>query len=121
LSHGRQIVEIKGNNYCFEYDSASATLKVGGVVRMNGEEYEPFKHMLEAMLDDSPALLTVDVQELQMLNSSGITLLAKFILTLHKKKTTAMRLRGCARFGWQQRSFGNFRKLMPGLQIEWVD
>ena len=111
-------MEIVQAEYQVRYDEASATVSCEGSFRLNGDEYRPILELLIKAADAAPALLTLNVRELQFLNSSGINTLSKFILHARNKKVSQVVVHGSTRFPWQEKSLVNLQRLLPTLKLE---
>jgi len=114
-------MEISHENYHVRYDAATATVICQGSFRLRGpEEYAPILQLLTQAAKAKPAMLTLDLRQLQFLNSSGINTLSKFVLLVRKLNTSQVVMQGNRQFAWQQKSLLNFQRLLPGLQLEIV-
>ena len=112
-------MEITHDSYYVRYDSDTATVTCQGSFRLRGsEEYEPILQLLTDAADAKPATLTLDLRALRFLNSSGINTLSKFVLQVRKHNASQVVIMGSSEFPWQQKSLPNFRRLLPGLQLE---
>ena len=111
-------MDITHEDYQVHYDEANAVVRCQGSFRLHGgEEYQPILDLLIAAADDKPQTLTLDVRELQFLNSSGINTLSKFILRVRNHQVSQVLIQGSARFPWQEKSLKNFQRLLPGLRM----
>src|SRR5262249_33299303 len=112
-------MEISHENYRVKYDVAAATVVCQGSFRLRGpEEYAPILELLTQAAEAKPATLTLDLRQLQFLNSSGLNTLSKFVLLVRKLNTSQVVIQGNRQFAWQQKSLLNFQRLLPGLQLE---
>lgn len=111
-------MDIIHTDYQVHYDEASATIRCGGSFRLHGEEYKAILDLMLKAADAAPALLTLDVSDLQFLNSSGINTLSKFILHVRNLKASQVVVRGSSRFPWQEKSLVNLQRLLPALKLE---
>lgn len=112
-------MEITQDDYQVSYDEANAVVTCRGSFRLHGgEEYQPILDVLIAAADSKSEKLTLDVRELQFLNSSGINTLSKFVLRVRKNQVSQILIQGSAQFPWQAKSLKNFQRLLPGLQLE---
>ena len=68
-------MDITREDYQVQYDEAAATVRCSGSFRLHGDEYKPMLDLLGHAADTKSAMLTLDVRELQFLNSSGINTL----------------------------------------------
>ena len=113
-------MNISHDDYQVQFDEASATVSCRGSFRLHGDEYQPVLDLLIGAADMKPALLTLDVRELQFLNSSGINTLSKFVLQVRKNGTSKVAVLGSSRFPWQEKSLKNLQRLLPTLTIDIV-
>lgn len=110
---------IEGENYALEWDPATRTAALKGILRLNGlAEYAPIAKFLS---DAVPAgSMTLNLQGLNFLNSSGIAMLSKFIIEIRNRKTVDLSVVGSKDVAWQGKSLANLSKLMPVLRIDMV-
>jgi hypothetical protein len=73
---------------------------------------------LNELADQEPATITLDLRELEFLNSSGINVISKFVLKVRQKNTSQILVRGSKTIPWQGKSLKNLQRLMPSLQLE---
>lgn len=57
-------------------------------------------------------------EKLGFLNSSGISMLSKFVIGLRKQKGTLLIVLGSNDQPWQGKSLQNLVRLLPGLKLE---
>lgn len=111
--------EIKGDDYIVQFDPPSATVNFKGELSLGGpSDYEPISNLLNEVADTEPAIMTIDLRDLSFLNSSGISMLSKFVLALRKKKGTQLVILGSNDMPWQGKSLKNLERLLPGLKLE---
>jgi hypothetical protein len=110
---------IVTEDYSIKYDADTTTINWQGVMRLNGKEYDPIAELLNEVATLKPSKITLNLQELEGLNSSGLTMLGKFIFKLAKKTTIELLIQGSKKMIWQKKSIKNFQRLMPRLQLEW--
>ena len=112
-------MDITHDDYQVTYDDASAIITCQGSFRLRGgAEYKPILDVFISAADAKPDTLTLDVRNLEFLNSSGINTLSKFILQVRKHKASKVIIKGSSAYPWQQKSLSNFQKLLPTLHIE---
>lgn len=112
-------MEIKTREYSICYDPITAIVVCQGSLRLNGiEEYEPIVKLLNELADREPPTITLNLQKLEFLNSSGINILSKFVINVRQKKTIEMVVQGSKTIPWQGKSLKNLQRLMPSLKLE---
>jgi hypothetical protein len=114
-------MEIKAEDYTVSYDTATATVSCQGSLRLSGmEEYAPIVQLLNDVADLEPLTITLNLQKLEFLNSSGISMLSKFVLKVRQKKNIQMLVQGSKGIPWQGKSLKNLQRLMPSLELELI-
>ncbi|CBN54612.1 MULTISPECIES: slr1659 superfamily regulator [Kamptonema] len=112
-------MEIKSKDYCIWYDSATETITCQGSFRLSKmEEYAPIVQLLNDVADAQPKKITLDLRELEFLNSSGINILSKFVIRVRQQKNIQIAVRGSQEILWQGKSLKNLQRLMPSLELE---
>jgi hypothetical protein len=113
--------EIKSEDYNVYYDMESETVHFQGKLCLGGsQEYAPMTQLLNEVMVQSPSSLTLNFQQLEFLNSSGISMIAKFIIRLRQKPPMQVLVIGSQEIPWQGKSLKNLEKLLPGLQLKIV-
>lgn len=112
-------MEIQSENYHISYDSQTMIVNFRGSFRLNGmKDYEPIVDFLNQVAEQNPPTIILDLQKLEFLNSSGISILSKFIINIRKKQTTHIIVKGSKKIPWQDKSLKNLQRLMPTLVLE---
>lgn len=112
-------MEIKTEDYSMVYNHTTQNIIFQGSLRLNGsKEYVPISDLLNNVINQEPAQILLDLQELQFLNSSGISLLSKFVIEVRKRKNIQMVITGAKKIPWQGRSLKNLQRLMPNLTLK---
>ncbi|MGK7901085.1 MAG: hypothetical protein AB4352_06670 [Hormoscilla sp.] len=113
-------MEIKTEDYNICYESETVTVKFTGSLRLSGmEEYRPIVELLNQMAENEPPQITLDLRQLEFLNSSGISMLSKFVIKVRPKKNVTILVQGSEGIPWQGKSLKNLKRLMPKLTLEW--
>jgi hypothetical protein len=111
--------EITGEDYSVKYNPDSITFYFQGELSLGGpSEYAPIAELLNTTLAAAPPAITLNLEQLEFLNSSGISLLSKFVINARKQKTTQITVKGSKGIPWQEKSLKNLTKLLPNLQLE---
>ena len=112
-------MEIKSKDYSIWYDPITTTVSCQGSLRLNGtEEYAPIVQLLNDLANQEPSTITLNLQNLEFLNSSGINVLSKFVMKVRQKGNIKMVVQGSNTIPWQGKSLKNLQRLMPSLQLE---
>lgn len=112
-------LEVKGEHFAIVYDNNSKTVNFSGRVRLRGlQEYTVVFELFDKVLERNRNSITLDLQNLELLNSSGIDMLSKFIITTRKKKTVGINIVGDSSKAWQARLLKNLQRLMPKLEYD---
>jgi hypothetical protein len=113
-------MEIKTDDYQIWLDPESSTVFFRGFLRLDGmEEYKPVMNLLLGALEKAPSL-NLNLRELEFLNSSGISTLSMFIVSVREQGNVQMVLQGSDKILWQTRSLRNLQRLMPALKLEFA-
>lgn len=113
-------MEIKTNDYKIWYENATATLYFQGLLRESGiADYKPIEQLLDEAIAHEPGTITMNIQELEFLNSSGTSVLSRFVIGVRKKNTIGLVVKGSKGIPWQEKILGNWQRLMPALTPQW--
>ena len=113
-------MEIKTEEYNICYESETVTVEFTGSLRLSGmEEYKPIVELLNQMAESEPPQITLNLRQLQFLNSSGISMLSRFVIKVRQQKNVTMLVLGSKNIPWQGRSLKNLERLMPNLTLDW--
>ena len=109
---------IQGEDYIVQFNADSTTVHFKGVLSLSGSpEYAPISDLLAQITELEPSAMTLDVRELEFLNSSGISMLSKFVLGLRKKPNLNLTIFGSHEIPWQGKSLKNLERLLPSLTL----
>ncbi|NJM22648.1 MAG: hypothetical protein HC907_30040 [Richelia sp. SM1_7_0] len=112
-------MEIKGDNYKVWYETNSASINFHGSLRLNGmEEYSSILKILNDAVDSNPPRLTLNLMHLDFLNSSGITMLSKFVIGMRSNSGIHLMILGSNAIPWQSKLLKNLQRLMPNLSLK---
>jgi hypothetical protein len=110
--------EVTGDGYQIQYDPTLTTINFQGEITLGGpRDYAPIVNLLNQVADIELPILTLNLQKLAFLNSSGISMLSKFVLGMRKKKATQLVVLGAKKVPWQGKSLKNLERLLPGLKL----
>lgn len=104
-------------NYQLNYDPKQGNIALVGNLRLQGAQaYQEIMDVLEQASATHQAL-SLDVRGLEFLNSSGINMLAKFVISMRQHDNKTLTIYGSNRHTWQRRSLFNLQRLMPTLHL----
>jgi len=110
---------IQSENYKICFDTEAHAVEFHGSLRLNGmAEYAPIFDLLNNACALKPAQpLTLDLRQLEFLNSSGIAMLSKFVIGVRNGEVK-LNVLGSTAIPWQGKSLTNLKRLMPDLTLE---
>ena len=112
-------MEIKNEVYSVRYEEETATVIFQGSLRLNGmQEYAPIIQLLDDVIESGVTAITLDLQQLNFLNSSGINVLSKFVIKVRQKKNIQLTTKASKTIPWQGKSLKNLQRLLPSLTLE---
>jgi hypothetical protein len=112
-------MEIKTEDYSVTHNSETATVVCkGSLLLSSAEEYMPILQLLNNAAEQNPTAFTLDVKELEFLNSSGINMFTKFVIGVRKKTDWQITAVGYEDIPWQVRFLKNLQRLLPALTIK---
>jgi anti-anti-sigma factor len=113
-------MEIKTDDYKVWYDPENYTVFCSGYLRLDGtEEYQPIMDLLIGAINDQPKI-TVNLRELEFLNSSGISMLSMFVIKVRQNGGIQLIFEGSSKILWQTKSLKNLQRLMPTVQLDFA-
>lgn len=108
---------INGDSYRVVLEG-DARIAFTGALRLSGtEEYAPILELLKSTADGTTAGVTVDLRELEFLNSSGITMLSRFVIYVRDCTGITLEFLASATVAWHSRSLTNLQRLMPAVSV----
>jgi hypothetical protein len=114
--------EISKDEYRVTYDAATTTVAFYGKLRLYGwAAYQPIEGLLRRAIAGEPEVVTLDVSELEFMNSTGIDMLYRFA---HKVSGHAGRLavrRSKLPIPWQRRLISTLEMMAPNLTVVLTD
>lgn len=112
---------INGDTFEIRREEETATIVFKGALRLTGtEDYAPILEMLKSTLDTGAPLITVDLKDLEFLNSSGITMLSRFVIEARNHQGINVQFLASSAITWHARSLTNLQRLMPSLIVQMV-
>ncbi len=107
-------MEINGEDYNITYNPTTATIVFHGSLRLLGmNEYAPIVQLLDEVVTQALPIITLNVRNLNFLNSSGINMLSRFVINIRKQSVSQLIIQGSLQVPWQAKSLVNLQRLMP--------
>jgi hypothetical protein len=107
-----------GESFEVRLDEELSTVHFKGALRLSGtEDYAPILEMLRETLRNG-ATSTIDLRELDFLNSSGITMFSRFVIEARDRGGVGLQFVACESIPWHSRSLKNLQRLMPSLAVQ---
>jgi hypothetical protein len=112
-------MELKGEDYIVTYNELKNAIEFFGTIRLrDSSDYASIDDMLVGAHRKSSGSMILDFRNLQFLNSAGINVISKFVITARRAGTVILKVLGNSAITWQQKSLKNLQKLWPLVQIE---
>lgn len=112
-------MKLSGENYDISVDWDTATIACRGQLRLFGENgYADISKLLDEIVGKKPEAITLDLRELRFLNSSGINVFFKFVISVRNAEVSRLRVLGTNAYPWHRKTLKNLKRLMPELSLE---
>jgi hypothetical protein len=112
------VKNIHGESFDIRLEEENSTIQFKGALRLCGtEDYAPILDMLKKTLTSPAMPIVLDLRELDFLNSSGITMLSRFVMEARDRPGIDLQVLASEAVPWHARSLKNLQRLMPALSI----
>ncbi len=112
-------MELSQEDYKVAFDESQREVMCQGSLMLSGtEEYAPILELLKTASVQAVDKLTLDIQKLEFINSSGINTLTKFVITARNQAGLVLTVRYSEEQPWQIKLVSNLNRLMPAMQLE---
>ena len=109
-------MKIEGEGHRVTYEENVIT--ISGKLSLMLEDYEELEDFFEKVVESEPPELTLDIRNLEYLNSSGIkTICVGLILEADDVENLRMRILCSERYTWQKETVPTFEDLMDDMEI----
>ncbi|OQX24398.1 MAG: hypothetical protein BWK80_21045 [Desulfobacteraceae bacterium IS3] len=113
-------MNITGESYSIGYDNR--VIEISGKLSNMPEGYGSIEAFFKKIIESEPPELTLDIRNLEYLNSSGIKALCiGLILEAETKQSLCLNIRCSKRHGWQRETVPSFKDLIDNLNIVFED
>lgn len=111
--------EITGSNYKIVHDASQSLIVLAGKLRLDSmEEYKPILDFLTKAITPHPPHFTLDLQNLEFLNSAGLSMLLMFVVKVRETGCMALTIKASKQIPWQLKSLTVVRRLMPEMELD---
>ncbi|RUT07755.1 hypothetical protein DSM106972_020150 [Dulcicalothrix desertica PCC 7102] len=111
---------IQGDNYRVWYEETNKTVHFEGTLRLGTvAEYSPIIQLLSNIANSPINLVNLNFKSLYALNSSGISMLSKFIIDIRDKSKLQVIVKASNNIPWQPKSLKNLQRLMPNIILKY--
>lgn len=111
-------LEIKDPAYRVWYEPDDYTVYFEGKLRLAPGGYRPIEQLLKDVVEKEPSRIRLHLAELQFLNSSGLSMLFKFVVQLRRKGTIPLSVRGSKAVLWHAKTLANIERFFPKAEID---
>ena len=112
-------MEIRGDDYCVRYDPTTVTLTCQGLLRLYGAEgYAHIVELFNKVAEQKPATITLNLRELEIVNSPGVNMLSNFVIKLSQTNASQLIIQATHQYPWQDKLVKNLQRLMTELKVE---
>lgn len=110
-------MEIRDKEFSVTYEPQTGGLRFAGVLRLMTKDYRDIQELLEQILRAAPPRLDIDLQALEMINSSGLNTLSRFILGLRSRPQIQVTIHGSRHVVWHTKTLTNMKHFLPSAEL----
>jgi len=109
-------MRIDGEDYQIAYENG--VISISGKLSLMLEDYKIIEDLFENVIASAPRELTLDIRNLEYLNSSGIkTICVGLILEAADIDGLGMKILCSGQYTWQKETVPTFEDLMDNMEI----
>lgn len=114
------MLKIQGDNYHVWYEETNKTVHFEGTLRLRTvAEYSPIIQLLSNVANNPTNRVNLNFKSLYALNSSGISMLSKFVIEIRDKSKLQVIIKASNNINWQPKALKNLQRLMPNLILKY--
>lgn len=115
------MLKIEGDIYKIWYEDTERVIHFEGSLRLwDPGEYTRIRQYMVDIYELDIESLVVDVTRLDFLNSSGISMLCKFVFEIKKINRIPVTITGRNDILWQKKSLHNLKKLWDKIELKLI-
>lgn len=109
-------MKIEGDGYTVTYQDGQ--VKIAGKLSLMLEDYTELEEFFKIIIESKPSALTLDLRNLEYLNSSGIkTICVGLILEAADVEGLRLKILCSNQYTWQKETIPTFEALMDEMEI----
>ena len=109
-------MNVCGDNWSIVYENS--VIRMSGRFSLMRDYYNDIEKFFEKILESAPTEITLDIRNLEFLNSAGIAVLCmSLILELAAGENTALSILCSDRYTWQRETVPTFKGLLNDMNI----
>ena len=103
------------------YDSEAARVTFDGTLQLRTmNDYAPVARLLDMAFVAGHSKISLDICDLDFLNSPGINTLLQFIIKVHERTNAILTVIGSKQVLWHEKFFKTLKQLMPRVNLELI-
>lgn len=107
---------LQGDGYTITYENQ--VISISGKLSLMLESYTELEDLFQQAVDDRPSELTLDIRDLEYLNSSGIkTICVGLILEADDIENLHFKIICSNKYTWQKETIPTFKDLMDDMEV----
>jgi len=107
---------LQDENYMVSFEND--VIEMSGKLSLMTEDYDEIEKLFKKIIDKKPTLLTLDIKNLEYLNSSGIkTICVALILEIAELENHQLKILCSNKFTWQKETIPALKDLMEQMII----
>ncbi len=111
-------MQISGSTYRVWKESGTERINFEGSLRLSGSAaYSPIAQLLRETMDRRPSEIIIDLSRLQYLNSAGLNMMYKFVLTLRGQSASRLVVYGTESILWQKKMLEQLHVLLATVDV----
>ncbi|MBF0453019.1 MAG: hypothetical protein HQK75_20120 [Candidatus Magnetomorum sp.] len=107
---------IQGDTFSVTFKAD--TIVMSGKLSLMTEDYDPIENLFQSVVEAKPSCLTLDIRNLEYLNSSGIkTICVALILEAAERENIQLKILCSKKYTWQNETIPTLKDLMEPMEI----
>ncbi len=112
-------MEVKGQDYEVRCDPETAVITFRGTLELASmTEYQPIVTLLNGVVNQKPPIITLNLRELEFVNSSALSIILRFGINIRKKNASQLVVQGSKRYSWQKKSLKNMQRFVRNVKFD---